>query len=592
ATVTVATGAGVTVRVTVPVFVSLVAVTVALPALTPVTTPVTGSIVANDVGVTDHVTVRPVNVLPFASFVVAVRVVVRCSTTDGLEGEIVTVATGIGLTVMADVPFFPSLAPVIVALPAATPRTSPFASTEAIVGALDDHVTARLRSTFPAESFVVAVSRVVSPTCTVALVGVTVTVSTGTRSTVTPTTKVAVSLLARIDAFPGETPVTPPFTAPSVLVVPDAGDTVAADALEDQLTVRPLSLLPAESRTVAVNVTVCAESIVVAPFGLTVTDATDGGAAGRTKIVALPLLPSLVAVTVAEPGAIALTTPVLDTVAIAAALVDHVMARPESAAPFASRAVAESVTEPPMLRLAVPGFTATDATGIGGGGVVAVTTTCAVPVLPSAVAVMSVVPAPTPVTRPLALTVAIDLFADAHVMGRPASVLPFASVATASSALDAPTSSVAEPGVTATAATGMTVTVIADDALLPSTVPLTVAEPAETAVTLPDASTVATCDAELAHTMARPLSGLELASYATVCRVTVPPVTRVAAEGRTATDATGTCTTVTVVTVDAPLELAAICVFPIDLPVTTPADDTDTILVSALDQNTAAPGIS
>jgi len=287
------------------------------------------------------------------------------------------------------------------------------------------------------------------------------------------------------------------------------------DAFEDHETGRPLSALPAESRTVAVSVTVWPESIV-APEGAIVTDPTDGGAAGSTVIVALPLLPSLVAVIVAEPGALASTTPVLDTVAIVGALVDQVIVRPESAAPFASRGVADSVTDPLMARLAVPGLTATDATGIGGGGVVAVTTTCAVPVLPSAVAVMLVVPAPTPVTRPAGLTVAIDVFADAHVIGRPASVLPFASVATALSGLDTPTSSANDPGIIATAATGITVTVIVDDAVFPSTVPLIAAVPAATAVTLPEASTVATCDAEVAQTTDLPLSALAFASYATV----------------------------------------------------------------------------
>jgi hypothetical protein len=49
---------------------------------------------------------------------------------------------------------------------------------------------------------------------------------------------------------------------------------------------------------------------------------------------------------------------------------------------------------------------------------------------------------------------------------------------------------------------------------------------------------------------------------------------------------------VTVATADAPLELAAICVFPTDLPVMTPADDTVTTFVSALDQNTVAPEIT
>jgi len=46
----------------------------------------------------------------------------------------------------------------------------------------------------------------------------------------------------------------------------------------------------------------------------------------------------------------------------------------------------------------------------------------------------------------------------------------------------------------------------------------------------------------------------------------------------------------TATTADWPPELAAIWVVPTLLPVTTPADDTATMLVSLLDQNTVAPG--
>jgi hypothetical protein len=277
ATATVATGAAVTVSVVVPGLVSLVAVTVAVPALTPVTTPVVALMVATVVGVTDHVTVRPDNVSPLASLVVAVRGVVWRSTTDGFDGEMVTVATGIGGTVITDVAVLVSLLAVIVALPALCPVTRPFASTEAIVGALDIQVTRRLCNTFPDASLVVSVSANVALTCTVALVGATMTTATGTRSTVTGTEAAAVSLFAVIDAVPRFRPVTTPL-----------GDTDATDdPLLDHVTVRPFNALPAESRTVAVSVTVCPESIV-APFGRIDTDATDGGATGNTVIVASP----------------------------------------------------------------------------------------------------------------------------------------------------------------------------------------------------------------------------------------------------------------------------------------------------------------
>ena len=75
ATLTVATGAAVTVTLAVPVFPSLVAVMVALPADTPVTTPVDET-VATFVALDVHVTVRPVSVVPFASVNVVANVVV------------------------------------------------------------------------------------------------------------------------------------------------------------------------------------------------------------------------------------------------------------------------------------------------------------------------------------------------------------------------------------------------------------------------------------------------------------------------------------------------------------------------------------
>ena len=62
----------------------------------------------------------------------------------------------------------------------------------------------------------------------------------------------------------------------------------------------------------------------------------------------------------------------------------------------------------------------------GGGGVP--TAIIALPVLPSDVAVISAVPVATPVTRPLELTVPAGLLLLAHVIVRPVSMLPFASL--------------------------------------------------------------------------------------------------------------------------------------------------------------------
>src|SRR5690349_20958464 len=88
-----------------------------------------------------------------------------------------------------------------------------------------------------------------------------------------------------------------------------------------------------------------------------------GGAGAETVMLAVPLLPSLVAVIVAEPAATPLTRPLLLTVAMVVLLLDQVMLRPVSVFPDASLVVAASCTVAPTLTLAVAGVTATDATG-------------------------------------------------------------------------------------------------------------------------------------------------------------------------------------------------------------------------------------
>jgi hypothetical protein len=153
--------AAVTVTIELPLLPSLVAVKVALPAATPVavrtfeTKAPDATFRFEDV----HVNTRPVSTFPFASFAVAVRTVVAPTATEVVAGATVTVATGNGaVTVMTDVPVFPSLVAVIVAGPAAIPVTNPVAVTVAFVASDVDHVTTRPVSTAPPAASVVAVS--------------------------------------------------------------------------------------------------------------------------------------------------------------------------------------------------------------------------------------------------------------------------------------------------------------------------------------------------------------------------------------------------------------------------------------------------
>src|SRR5438093_8081177 len=66
-----------------------------------------------------------------------------------------------------------------------------------------------------------------------------------------------------------------------------------------------------------------------------------------TLIAELPLLPSEVAVIVADPATSPVTSPLPFTLATAAALLAHVTTRPDSAFPLASFGVAASCTVPP-----------------------------------------------------------------------------------------------------------------------------------------------------------------------------------------------------------------------------------------------------
>ena len=222
-------------------------------------------------------------------------------------------------------------------------------------------------------------------------------------------------------------------------------------------------------------------------------------------IVAVPLFPSLVAVIVADPGPPPVTSPLADTVATAVLLLTHVTVRPLKGLPLASSGVAVSCWVPPTRIVAAVGLTLTDATGTA-------TVIADVPLFPSLVAVIVAEPVATPVTRPFASTVATPGALVVQLTARPESGFPLASSGVAVSCWVPPTAIVAEPGLTATDATGTGFTVIADVPLFPSLVAVIVAEPGATAVTRPFASTVATPGALVVQLIVRPESGLPFAS--------------------------------------------------------------------------------
>ncbi len=146
------------------------------------------------------------------------------------------------------------------------------------------------------------------------------------------TVTVADPLTLPLVAVMVDDPVAMPVTRPPVETVP------TPTALLDQVTVRPVSTLPAESAVTAVSCSVD-PTLTVPDDGETVTDATGTTV---TVIAAVPLFPSLVTVIVADPTATAVTRPLADTVATAGALLDHAMLRPVRTLPAESLVVAVS----------------------------------------------------------------------------------------------------------------------------------------------------------------------------------------------------------------------------------------------------------
>ena len=340
-----------------------------------------------------HVIVLPVSAFPFASLNCAVSVPLWRLPSVNVDGVTRTWATGGGAgccTVMVDVPVFPSLVAVMVAVPGPTPVTTPLLDTVATVVELDDHATVRPESVAPLASRTVADSVTLPATARVAVAGDTATDATGTGVG-------DVTTICALPVFPSDVAVTVVVPAPVAVTSPCAL-TVATELLaEVQVTVRPLRTFPFASVVVAFSaadwpVTSAAEA------GLTATAATG---TTDTVTVAVAVFPSLVPEIVVVPAAIALTVPEESTVATCGELLAHTTWRPVRVFPPASYATSESVAFPPTGRLAADGAIATDATETG--------TTCSGTTAdcPLELAAICTVPTFFPVTTPAEDTTAI-----------------------------------------------------------------------------------------------------------------------------------------------------------------------------------------
>jgi len=396
---------------------------------------------------------------------------------------------------------------------------------------------------------------------TVAGDGVTVTLPTGTGITVTDADPDFVSLVAVMvtGVAVGATPVTTAVLDPVL-------DTVArAGLLEVQVITRPVTTVPFKSFVVATRVVVFPCVMVTFP-GATVTVPTG---TGTIVTDAVPDFPSLVAVMVTGPPIAApVTTPALDTVAIDVLLDAHVTTRPVRTVPLASAVVAVSVPVCPTMIELVGGATLTVATGAG------VTVTLDVPDFVSLVAVIVVVPGATPVTTPVADTVAAAVLLDVHVTTRSVTTVPLTSFTVATSVVVWPAMTLAVGGATVTLPTAVLVAVTVELPLLPSLVAVIVAEPAATPVTTPVVETVAIDVLLDDHVTTRSVTTTPFASFTVAERVVVWPTVTDAVGGDTVTLPTGVGVTVTD---DVPLFVSLVAVMVADpplTPVTTPAEFT------------------
>src|SRR5207247_809274 len=185
----------------------------------------------------------------------------------------------------------------------------------------------------------------------------------------------------------------------------------------DPPTARPVIAFPTLFLSVAASCCVW-PTWIVAEAGVTATEATGTVV---TAIAAVPLCPSLVAVRVAEPTVLPVTSPLPLTVVTDGFELAQLTARPESALPLASLGVAASCCVWPTWIVADARVTATEATGtvvtVHGEGLLG----------PSLVAVIIADPAATAVARPLAFTVATEAFELAQVTIRPDRAFPLPS---------------------------------------------------------------------------------------------------------------------------------------------------------------------
>ena len=255
-----------------------------------------------------------------------------------------------------------------------------------------------------------------------------------------------------------------------------------------------------------------------------------------TVITAVFDLPPLLAVIVMMPGEIPSTSPDDDTVAMALALLVHVISRPFSRAPVESRGLAVSCVACPSTTLSLAGVSCTVDIGTSD----TVTPTAAL--RDSLVAVTVATPGAIPVTRPVTSTTATLASLDPQKTLRLSNVAPLSSRVRALSCTKPPTNRLGAVGVSCTLATPRAVTVTRAVALLPSTLAAIVADPVFTAVTRPADDTVATVVSLLDQETRRSEIARSASSRGVACRASVAPSLKLNCSIDRTTEPTGVST--------------------------------------------------
>ncbi len=445
------------------------------------------------------------------------------------EGEISTRATredGEVVMVTCALPLFPSLAAVIVALPGATPVTSPLAETVAMSVSELDQVTGRPSRTLPPASLTSAVSWIVVPAGMLACAGDTLTEPTGVGLTVTLTEAALLPALAVIVALPAATPRTTPE--------PSTETTSRSEELHEMLA--PSIAWPFASIAVAASWAV-EPTVMVTGFGSIVT------AAGRwaTATVTVSAAPVVDATICASPFARAVARPLSSTETMLGASDFQAITASPTTFPLPSRATA-------LRRSVSPSASSVPRSGsIARVATADWTMTETVSETAPARAMICVIPIPTPRTTPSSLTAATDGSSEDHSTLGSTTSLPFRSRATAAKRSESPTPSIVAtaspggglpPGSTPSGMTNRDVTfcctVIVAVSEREETDTSISAVPGRTATTFPFRSTVAISGFRLRHESGALGTGTPSTDTSAEMRTVSPSASNVAARGESA----------------------------------------------------------